>query len=240
MILKARLALFSATLFVALAGCGGTGIDEALIDPNGAFTISLVPTTDGSFVSRQFAVEMEASGGTITSGFARYVQASSLASETTTNVSGDAHSGFIDLTAQFKTFRFEVETEHNGLSWHGHYKVFEGDKVVDEGAIQVSRSNSTASIEDRWFGTIRLNGKDEDADIEFVQKGNLIAFEGTVGGLASIGTGSIIGRSVHFELQSAPEAGWPQYLGTVTTDGSQMIGVGEESTYSLQRGDPPK
>ena len=237
---KTLLFSFLAALFICIVGCGGDGVNSEQADPNGAFAMSMTPSSDGA-VGKQFAVELQVEGGEITSAFARHVN-SDFFGQSTTDVSGSASEGFIDLVAVFSGFTVEVEAEFSGLSWHGSYRRRVDKLVVEEGDLEITRGDSTANVIGTYQGDIDVDGILFAADLSFEQKGNLIAIDGTIEGEPIDGFGNVIGRSTYYEvIFEADSTGW-LFLGNVNSDITRMTGQGRQPlafTFDFEKV-PPK
>lgn len=232
MSIKTVLALFLGWMIIFVSGCGGSGANDADLDPNGAFAMSSTSSLDGDIELVQFAIEMEASKGKITSALARIV-GQTFEGETTGDVTGVAEPGLVDLVAQFNTFRVEVKAKHLGIGWVGTYKVWDGKELVDQGDLQITRTDATPRIDGNWVGEFVVQGNQQVADLELDQKGNFIVYSGTIDGIPQVGSGSIIGKSIQFDRRNDTDAGFPNYLGTLRGEADKMSGVGLEATFEL-------
>jgi hypothetical protein len=222
--MKRRTPIFSLffVLILALAGCGGGGIGSQN-DPSGTFLMELVPDTDAEKDLR-LDLELDVVDGNIKSGFARLSNAN-FDFENTTDVFGNASEGFIEGTADFGDLQVDFLAEFHIGGWEGSFVLRDGLKILGEGSLNIDRTgSSTRNVVGVWNGVMDFGKGTEPFTFEFFQKGNFISIEGDIDGVPVEGGGSIVGRSLFFEL--VPDSFIMRASATVNSAETEMEGEG--------------
>lgn len=225
-------ALLLAVLF--MAGCGGTGDNDAS-NPEGAFVLGMNPDSDG-IGGGSIALEIEVEKGEISFGFCRYTD-THFFPYTTYDVEGTASTGSIEATADFGDYVVEIVAVYSGIGWHGSYKLYLENKLVEEGALTITKSSATRNVIGFWEGTLQFSKGDIEVDMEMDQKGNQVIMQGTIDGSPVSGVGSIVGKSLSLEI-SFVDSDFMTILGNVNGDQDRISGqgyYGEVFDFDLQK-----
>lgn len=198
---------------LAAAGCGGGGLDTVAGLQSGVYGGTLNSRAGG-----RLDMQILASGGTITSGFAM-LTASDNQTETSNNVSGTITP---QLTTAVITFEdgdvLNLTFSNPKKPLAGTYTITIDGQVTEQGDVTLTRVGaSTPNVGGKYSGTYLVTSDESGAngvwEVTLAQSGNTLTLTGQVDGESVTGSGSVVGNRTSFGTLSS-ESGSVDWSGT--------------------------